>query len=337
MPRFLSKAWGKGRAFTLIELLVVIAIIAVLIGLLVPAVQKVRETASRAKCAHNMRQLALACIQYADNSNQNVLPPGGNSLPQGSWWTGSKGSWLVYTLPYMEQENLYKMLRNIDLPNYDTTGDALARGVFPQKLPYARCSSDDYDPDATVSNYVGSMGPQCATTPCGYAPFQPYCDPQGAWYGIAQNTDWGYSWSPDHGNSTVATDIRGLFNRLGAKIRYPYAITDGTSSTIMIGESLPGSHDHLVQNLWWDFNGGNAHCTTIIPINYLMPEKVNWGNCQLANWNWNISWGFKSRHTNGTNFVFADGSVHFISQTINHRTYQLIGCRNDTMTPGPYD
>jgi prepilin-type processing-associated H-X9-DG protein len=84
-----------------------------------------------------------------------------------------------------------------------------------------------------------------------------------------------------------------------------------------------------------------AHITTIIPINQLMPEQVNDPKyplgqaCSLAN-NWDTSWGYKSRHTNGANFVFADGSGHFISQSIDRRTFNLLGCRNDGQTPGNY-
>src|SRR5881392_2713123 len=101
--------------FTLIELLVVIAIIGVLVGLLLPAVQKVREAANRMKCQSNLKQLALACHSYHDSTGQ--FPPGGLINPNwngtnGTWnaaggWTWDKGSWLVYTLPYMEQDNLY--------------------------------------------------------------------------------------------------------------------------------------------------------------------------------------------------------------------------------------
>jgi len=195
-----------------------------------------------------------------------------------------------------------------------------------KKLPYGRCPADDWDANATISNYVGSLGPQCAIGPCGYNPFQTYCN----------QPAWGYTTSPDHGNSYSSNDIRGLFNRVGAQMTYPASIVDGTSNTIMVGETLPGSHDHFQSNAWWYFNGGASHCTTIIPINYLMPEQVNKGGCETYSSNWNISWGFKSRHGPGANFVFADGSVHFLSQAIDHRTYQLLGCRNDGQVPGNY-
>jgi prepilin-type N-terminal cleavage/methylation domain-containing protein len=94
------------RAFTLIELLVVIAIIAVLLALLLPAVQKVREAANRMKCQNSLKQFGLACHSYHDVNS--LFPPGALEIPQVTYsWNGDKGSWLVCILPYMEQDALY--------------------------------------------------------------------------------------------------------------------------------------------------------------------------------------------------------------------------------------
>src|SRR5262249_26785954 len=158
--------------------------------------------------------------------------------------------------------------------------------------------------------------------PCGYNPFQQYCMPRSNKPPLLP--DYGYDWSPDHGNDWTANNIRGLFNRLGAKITLGM-IKDGTSNTLMVGESLPAQHDHLAQNLWWYYNGGNMECSTIVPINYVS-DGTNWCSpAQNFRGNWNVSWGFKSNHSGGVNFVWADGSVRFVRQTIDHRTYQLLG------------
>src|SRR5438132_13562837 len=94
------KAFRRSRSFTLLELLVVIAIIAVVIGLILAAVPRVRESADRLKCQNNLKQFGLACHSYHDA--QGVLPPGGLVIPRDNW-NADKGSWLVYILPYIEQ------------------------------------------------------------------------------------------------------------------------------------------------------------------------------------------------------------------------------------------
>jgi prepilin-type processing-associated H-X9-DG protein len=265
-------------------------------------------------------------------------------------WGIQKGSWQMFILPYMESQALYKAMVDrcaFDVPGVDSIGIALKLGILPQKLKYLRCPSDDWDLNATVSNYVGNLGPQCAPGPCGGSywggsmPYNIYCDPIGRSSGQSLENPktgifWGYGWSPDHGNTFDASLIRGCFNRLGAKINLAN-ITDGTSNTLLIGESKPTEHDHLAGNAWWDYNGsGAAHCTTIIPINHYS-GVTDW--CNPSNWlnmkqNWNVSWGFKSNHPGGANFCFADGSVHLIQQNIDHRIYNLLGCRNDGIQTG---
>jgi prepilin-type N-terminal cleavage/methylation domain-containing protein len=101
------RALVRGRAFTLVELLVVIAIIAVLIGLLVPAVQKVREAAARSACQNNLKQMSLATVHMADTYN-GKLPPGIGWFPRDMAEGGAYGGVFFHILPYIEQDNLFK-------------------------------------------------------------------------------------------------------------------------------------------------------------------------------------------------------------------------------------
>jgi prepilin-type processing-associated H-X9-DG protein len=242
----------------------------------------------------------------------------------------------------MEQDNMYKQIGprkgpsnsgpTPGQPGYNSVGVYFSNPANRVKLPTGRCPSDDYDPSATVSNYIGSMGPQCAVGNCSYNPNQTYCD------GASQPPapGWGYTVSPDHGNSTNSSDIRGLFNRLGAPMTLTGSVPDGGSNTIFVGESLPSHHDHLQQNQWWSSNGGNSHASTIVPINTKSDPPGCGPTGQIGSQNWNLSFGFKSHHTGGANFLFGDGAVRNINQQVNHRTYQLLGCRNDDQVPGDY-
>ncbi len=115
MPRFVF--WKRWRGFTLIELLVVIAIIAILIGLLLPAVQKVREAAARAQSQNNLKQMSLGLANFAGTYN-NQLPPGYGVFPVGSGgWKqpgAAEGSLYFHLLPYIEQQNMYNAARTSD-------------------------------------------------------------------------------------------------------------------------------------------------------------------------------------------------------------------------------
>ncbi|VTS04520.1 DUF1559 domain-containing protein [Tuwongella immobilis] len=310
-----SPMWRKARAFTLIELLVVIAIIAILIGLLLPAVQKVREAAARMKCQNNLKQFGLACHSFHDATG--FFPRGGRYGPTGDW-NDDKGSWLVFVLPYVEQEGLFRLVPNIDT-TFNPIGVAQGNAAFlTARPPMFRCPSDSWNLNWGICNYVASLGPQCAGGGCGADPNQFLC-----------NTLPGIPGSPDHGNSTNSSDIRGMFNRIGAQMNMA-SVQDGTSNTIMLGETLPETHDHFGDNSWARYNGGNSHVTTLPVINYEIRTRERCSSDPLRSaGNWNVSWGFRSRHTGGANFVFADGSVSFLSANIDRNVYQYLGARAD--------
>jgi prepilin-type N-terminal cleavage/methylation domain-containing protein/prepilin-type processing-associated H-X9-DG protein len=324
--------WSSVRAFTLIELLVVIAIIAVLIGLLLPAVQKVREAANRMKCSNNLKQLGLACHGYHDVNN--LFPPGGTALGKNT----DRGNFHVFLLPFMEQNNLLTQINNAP-GTLARIINAFNAKVLPAPISYGRCPSDDYNSAVPISNYAASLGPQCVDGPCGAAlsPNRIYCD------GSSFTPPAGYSRSTNYGDTTDTSQTRGMFTRQGAKITMA-SVADGTSNTILMGEILAAQNGDVLYSIginkpdglnvgWARTDSGLIVISTIIPINtktdYLDPTGQDCINPTRNVDNWNLSFGFKSNHSGGANFVFVDGSVHFLSQNIDHRTYQLLGCRND--------
>lgn len=123
-------------------------------------------------------------------------------------------------------------------------------------------------------------------------------------------------------------------------------IPDGTSNTIMLGETLPREHRFYQDGSWAKYDADGRGSTTIIPINTMTP--INAPNpppyTQMCTTpaggfvvgNWATSTGFKSKHIGGANFVFADGSTHFLSEKIDMMTYQRLGCRNDGKSIGDY-
>jgi prepilin-type processing-associated H-X9-DG protein len=283
-----------------------------------------------------------------------AFPPGGKMGPIGitdAWstdWNDNKGTWLVYSLPYLEQDNIYRQIPNL-ITTYapiaavsggtgEQYGNPVPGALLPVKLPYGRCPSDNYQPDSPkYCNYTGSNGPQClGPSPCNVQPFEQYCDPKNNGLG-----DWGYDASPFFGTTLNPSEVRGMFNRNGALITIA-SVTDGTSNTLMLGESTIGNNQYMRDRGGWQWeNSGVDQNTTCTPINWPVLENSD-GFCNpntpvlYNSMNWGVAMGFKSRHPSGVNFAFADGSVHFIQQNINPQTYQWLGCRNDGRVLGDY-
>ena len=344
------------RAFTLVELLVVIAIIGILIALLLPAVQAAREAARRSQCTNNLKQYGVAIHNYIDV--YKTFPMSGSN-----WWNEAPQlGWQPRILPFAEQNQVFSQLNlnNPQATNGGLTGwdqgaaslefievgknQARARSWGPA---YSRCPSDGTDPGwqwgtdgIFMPSYGGSLGSQSTpSNPGSQGAGGAACQP---WQVFRLKT-------VDHGNSSNPNDISGIFGRLlMAQPNTPALVTDGLSNTIMVGEILAICNDHLGDGAW-RFNGvGNAHASTVVPIND-MTTCHTYDGSQLAgaqadplasapqcwDWtNWNYSWGFRSKHPAGANFLMTDGSARFLGQNINHVMYQRLGGKADGMSLG---
>ena len=241
----LNRLWKLRVGFTLIELLVVIAIIAILIGLLLPAVQKVREAAARMKCSNNLKQIGLAIHNYHDTFN--FLPTAGSSdgkpFSGGPWTCNGEGTnWSVYILPYIEQGNIYNRLTfNGDAGWTDDDSQPNSSAVNNVKLTanvvlqMYRCPSDPKQPlirnDSNVRDANGSQDPWKVTrnSYVAIAGAVDRLDAAGV-FRESRNTD-NNSWSIDFGVTAWGGIIAPAFSRVTFS-----SIPDGLSNTMMIAE-----------------------------------------------------------------------------------------------------
>lgn len=301
----------RRRAFTLVELLIVIAIMGILVAMLLPAVQGAREAARKSQCQNNLKQIGLAVLNYEQTNKR--LPPGG------VWEQDRRlgGSIYVYLLPMLEEANLFQAFnlrsKNVDDTKFPGTQQRVDATVIGTLI----CPSDDRD-----THYSGRVAHSYAASR----------GPTAVWWNADSICD--YQWA-DLARAPIddPRDFAGPFTRVGTQERLK-AIRDGLSKTIFFGEVRPKCSEHA-RNGWVNSNNGNGYCTTLIPINYDTCNDASPDPCHRSN-NWTTEVGFKSAHTGGALFLFGDGRVQFITEGIDHSTYQLLGAKNDGLAIAPF-
>ncbi len=308
----------RTRGFTLIELLVVIAIIAILIALLLPAVQQAREAARRTTCRNNMKNLGLAMHNYHDT--HSVFPFG---------FDARETLWHAMILPQIEQTNLYNTLvwAESGLGNWDAAGpNETACGTA---IPVFKC------PSAAIDLNIDNEGILGRAT-CSYR----VCAGSNVYSDDASTIPAGV---PAGAKSLEEADLNGIFwgcSRVNIR-----DITDGTSNTILIGESYTDptyAKDGQGMDYWtigapqtgsWDL-GGTGGTEYSEGLGSTGP-RINSRLDPLAN-GVVMEMSFGSWHGGGAFFTFADGSVKFISENVDLTLYRGLGSRYGKEPVGEY-
>jgi prepilin-type N-terminal cleavage/methylation domain-containing protein/prepilin-type processing-associated H-X9-DG protein len=304
-----SRTPRRNDGFTLTELLVAIAIISILFALLLPAVQQAREAARRSQCRNNLKQIGLAMHSYLDTFQ---VFPISTSFTHDVGLNSASRSWMQAILPYVEERALHDEI----IPS-KSIFDNLAPAEQPIAV-FCCPSSADYEamdvradvPDdlvLAITNYKA-----CAGSNWGWGNF------------VNSSISGRFSGSTDglnQGNGLICSGRTAPVTTRVANIQ------DGTSNTLAIGETVGA----WTKWAWW-YSQNATTGTCAIPLNYTVPGTTREGNII----DWENNYGFMSRHSGGGHFGLVDGSVRFVSDSIDLRIYRNLATINGGEVIGDY-
>ena len=295
----MSRKLPSRQAFTLIELLVVIAIIAVLIALLLPAVQQAREAARRSQCKNNLKQIGIAFHNY--HETYNVLPPGYiDNDPLANVTNQNLLGWGTFILPFMDQAPLYNLI----------SGSGACSASWPTVAAMTTASASIPTPYAktVLQTYI------CPTDPTGAINTDVYSYAKSNYTGVGGNNY--------RSSSPTALPTGTFYDNSRVSLR---DVTDGSSNTAIVGER--GSAGVKYGTVWVG-NPSDAwyytQCAVMAASDYY---SIN----EPAG-----SWNFTSSHTGGAHFLFGDGAVRFLNETMDLATYGYLGAIADGNVVGEY-
>jgi prepilin-type N-terminal cleavage/methylation domain-containing protein len=324
------------QGFTLIELLVVIAIIAILIGLLLPAVQKIREAANRMKCSNNLKQIGLGLQNHHDVNGR--FPPGSAS-DAGIFGTGGGygSSWMVFMLPFVEQDNIYQKWQFTGNSGWDNANNKV---LVIDKLSVYMCPSSPlpptYSPHGNArlqGDYVAIAGAGGITVP-GYTDGRTYTGSGSGCCGAGIVSGSGVL--PPNGQVTIAGITDGTSNTIAVSEQGDFLTTSGGAKVDWrsgVGHGFAmGTSQSGVPGAGY----GNERPFNTTTIRYSINQTKGWtDDCSLGVCSNNSSnTPLRSAHTGGVNAVCVDGSVRFLSANMSVVSLAQLAFRDDG-TVGP--